>query len=109
MKAKWITFLFYIAPLFAYAQEVMDTIHVRVQYRATYKHTQEQKETFDDTNLLDIGKHASRFYSQRFEQFLQLRDSVERTTQDPMNKLEFLAGMYGSICLRMPCLRRCCS
>ena len=78
------------------AQEVIDTVQVRVQYRATYKHTQEQKETFDDTNLLDIGKHASRFYSQRFEQFLQLRDSVECTTQDPMNKLQFLAGMYGS-------------
>ena len=55
-----------------------------------------KKEAFDDVNLLDIGKQTSRFYSQRFEQFLLLRDSVERTTQDPMNKLQFSASMYGS-------------
>lgn len=96
MKSFVFTIACCLAALCTQAQEVIDTVQVRVQYRATYKHTQEQKETFDDTNLLDIGKHASRFYSQRFEQFLQLRDSVERTTQDPMNKLQFLAGMYGS-------------
>lgn len=96
MKSFVFTIACSLVALCTQAQEVIDTVQVRVQYRATYKHTQEQKETFDDTNLLDIGKHASRFYSQRFEQFLQLRDSVERTTQDPMNKLQFLAGMYGS-------------
>ena len=77
------------------AQEVMDTVCVRVQYHARYKHTQEQKETFDDTNLLDLGRHSSRFYSQKFEQFLYMRDSVESSTQDPMDKLQFLASMYG--------------
>lgn len=96
MKSFVFTIACSLVALCTQAQEVIDTVQVRVQYRATYKHTQEQKETFDDTNLLDIGKHASQFYSQRFEQFLQLRDSVERTTQDPMNKLQFLAGMYGS-------------
>ena len=53
-----------------HSQEAVDTVSVRVQYRALYKHTQEQKEAYDDINLLDIGRHSSRFYSQRFEQFL---------------------------------------
>ena len=62
-----------------HSQEAVDTVSVRVQYRALYKHTQEQKEAYDDINLLDIGGHSSRFYSQRFEQFLHLRDSgIER-------------------------------
>lgn len=60
-----------------HSQEALDTVSVRVQYRALYKHTQEQKEAYDDINLLDIGRHSSRFYSQRFEQFLHQRDSVK--------------------------------
>ena len=59
-----------------HSQEVVDKVSVRVQYRALYKHTQEQKESYDDINLLDIGRHSSRFYSQRFEHFLHQRDSV---------------------------------
>ena len=31
-----------------HSQEVVDTVSVRVQYRALYKHTQEQKEAYDD-------------------------------------------------------------
>lgn len=38
-----------------HSQEAVDTVSVRVQYRALYKHTQEQKEAYDDINLLDIG------------------------------------------------------
>lgn len=94
MKSFFFTLACCMATLCTQAQEMMDTVRVRVQYRSTYKHTLEQMETFKDTNLLDIGKHASRFYNQRFERFLQLRDSVERAT--PMNKLKFLAGIYGS-------------
>ena len=87
---------FCLAAISTQAQEVMDTVKLRVQYRAHYKHRVEQKETFEDTNLLDIGVHSSRFYSQRFEVFLHLRDSVERTTQDPMDRLQFMADMFGS-------------
>ena len=68
-----------------HSQEAVDTVSVRVQYRALYKHTQEQKEAYDDINLLDIGRHSSRFYSQRFEQFLHLRDSVKSVNTDPMS------------------------
>ena len=94
---KYISLLvFFLATLCVQAQEVIDTVGVRVQYYSKYKHTQEQRETFEDTHLLDLGQYSSRFYSQRFEQFLQLRDSVERATQDPMDKLQFLASMYGS-------------
>lgn len=96
MKQIFLILVVCITVICTQAQEVEDTINVRVQYHAKYKHTQEQKEAFDDVNLLDIGKQTSRFYSQRFEQFLLLRDSVERTTQDPMNKLQFSASMYGS-------------
>ena len=49
-----------LAFLFAacvHSQEVVDTVSVRVQYRALYKHTHEQKEAYDDINLLDIGSH----------------------------------------------------
>lgn len=59
-----------------HSQEALDTVSVRVQYRALYKHTHEQKEAYDDINLLDIGRHSSRFYSQRFEHFLHQRNSV---------------------------------
>lgn len=75
---------------------MVDTVSVRVQYRALYKHTQEQKEAYDDINLLDIGRHSSRFYSQRFEQFLHQRDSVKSVNADPMNYLQFLANTFGS-------------
>ena len=34
-----------------HSQEVVDTVSVRVQYRALYKHTHEQKEAYDDINL----------------------------------------------------------
>ena len=68
-----------------HSQEAVDTVSVRVQYRALYKHTQEQKEAYDDINLLDIGRHSSRFYSQRFEQFLHQRDSVKSVNTDPMS------------------------
>ena len=59
-----------------HSQEVVDTVSVRVQYRALYKHTHEQKEAYDDINLLDIGSHSSRFYSQRFEHFLDRKSVV---------------------------------
>ena len=68
-----------------HSQEAVDTVSVRVQYRALYKHTQEQKEAYDDINLLDIGRHSSRFYSQRFEQFLHQRDSVKSMNTDPIS------------------------
>ena len=42
-----------------HSQEAVDTVSVRVQYRALYKHTQEQKEAYDDINLLDIGRHVA--------------------------------------------------
>lgn len=80
----------------AHSQEVVDTIGLRIQYSALYKHTKEQKEAFDDINLLDIGKHSSHFYSQRFEEFLHLRDSVKNVSSDPMSYLQFLGNMYGS-------------
>ena len=89
-------FAFCLIMLSAQAQEVIDTVRLRVQYSSLYKHTQEQKETFEDSNLLDIGEHSSRFYSQRFEVFLHLRDSIERNAQDPMDRLQFMADMYGS-------------
>lgn len=80
----------------ACAQKVSDTVSVRVQYHASYKHTQEQREAFDDTNLLDIGKHSSRFYSQRFEQFLYQRDSARIATSDQMSYLQFMVDWFGS-------------
>ena len=88
--------IFCLAAISAQAQEVMDTVKLCVQYRTHYKHIVEQKETFEDTNLLDIGKHSSRFYSQQFEVFLHMRDSVERTTLNPMDRLQFMADMFGS-------------
>ena len=45
---------------------------------------------------MDIGRHSSRFYSQRFEQFLHQRDSVKRVNTDPMIYLQFLANTFGS-------------
>ena len=53
-------------------------------------------EAYDDINLLDIGRHSSRFYSQRFEQFLYQRDSVKSVNTDPMSYLQFLANTFGS-------------
>ena len=79
-----------------HSQEVVDKVSVRVQYRALYKHTQEQKEAYDDINLLDIGRHSSRFYSQRFEQFLHQRDSVKSVNADHISYLQFLANTFGS-------------
>ena len=96
MKHLFILLFCLAAAINTQAQEVMDTIELRVQYHAHYKNREEQKETFEDTNLLDIGKLSSRFYSQRFEEFQHLRDSVERTTQDPMERLQFMAEMFGS-------------
>lgn len=90
MKLLFCIFACCIITTCAYSQESMDTASVRVQYRAIYKQTDEQKETYDDTNLLDIGKRSSRFYSQRFELFLHQRDSVRNSTSDPMNYLQFL-------------------
>ena len=61
-----------LAFLFAacvHSQEVVDTVSVRVQYRALYKHTQEQKEAYDDINLLDIGRHSSRFLANGLSSF----------------------------------------
>ena len=83
-----------------HSQEAVDTVSVRVQYRALYKHTQEQKEAYDDINLLDIGRHSSRFYSQRFEHFLHQRDSVKSVNTDPMSYLQFLANTFGG---KQPC------
>lgn len=80
----------------AFSQEMADTISIRIQYSSLYKNTNEQKEAFDDINLLDIGKHSSRFYSQRFEQFLLMRDSVRNASSDPMIYLQFMGDMYGS-------------
>ena len=94
-----ITILFlasYIVTTCACSQEMTDTVDVRVQYHALYKLTLEQKETFDDINMLDIGKHSSRFYSQRYEQFLSMRDSVKNLASDPMSYLKFLGDRFGS-------------
>ena len=52
-----------------HSQEAVDTVSVRVQYRALYKHTQEQKEAYDDINLLDIGRHSSRFIANGLNSF----------------------------------------
>lgn len=96
MKLLFCIFACCIITTCAYSQESMDTVSVRVQYRAIYKQTDEQKETYDDTNLLDIGKRSSRFYSQRFVLFLHQRDSVRNATSDPMNYLQFLGDFFGS-------------
>ena len=66
MRLLFSILAFYAITICSYSQKRADTVSVRVQYHALYKHTQEQKEAFDDTNLLDIGKYSSRFYSQRF-------------------------------------------
>ncbi len=96
MKFIFSILVLLIVTVCAYSQAVTDTISVRVQYRALYKYTEEQKEVFDDINLLDIGKHSSRFYSQRFEQFLSLRDSVKSASSDPMSYLQLLGDRFGS-------------
>ncbi len=96
MKLSFCVFAFCVVTVCAHSQELTDTVCVRVQYHALYKHTQEQKEAYDDTNLLDIGKHSSRFYSQRFEMFLHQRDSVRNATSDPMGYLQFLANRFGA-------------
>ncbi len=96
MKLVLSILAFYAFAMCACAQEVLDTVNVRVQYQALYKHIQEQKEVYDDTELLDIGKHSSRFYSQRFEQFLHQLDSVRSATSDPMTYLQFLGDRFGS-------------
>lgn len=96
MKLLFSILVFCIVAANAYAQNTTDTVCVRVQYHALYKHTLEQKEAFDDINLLDIGKHSSRFYSQRFEQFLHQRDSVRSATSDPMTYLQFLGDRFGA-------------
>ncbi len=96
MKLQFSFLAFYFAIPSAFSQEMLDTVRVRVQYHAIYKHTQEQKETFDDTDLLDIGNRISRFYSQRFEQFLLQRDSLKNSTSAPMKYLQFLGDFYGS-------------
>lgn len=96
MKLLFSILAFCIVIANAYAQNTTDTVCVRVQYHALYKHTLEQKEAFDDINLLDIGKHSSRFYSQRFEQFLHQRDSVRSATSDPMTYLQFLGDRFGA-------------
>ena len=97
MKPIFCIFVFCMVATCAFAQKVTDTVGVRVQYKSLYKHTQEQKEAFDDVNLLDVGKHSSRFYSQRFEQFLLQRDSVRNASSgDPMTYLQFLGDRFGS-------------
>ena len=96
MKNLFCILAFYIVTISGFSQKVADTVSVRVQYHATYKVTQEQKEAFDDTNLLDIGKRSSRFYSQRFEQFLHQRDSVRSANSDPMRYLQFMGDWFGS-------------
>ena len=96
MKLIFSILAFYAFTICACSQEMTDIVNVRVQYQALYKHTEEQKEVFDDTNLLDIGKRLSRFYSQRFEQFLHQLDSVKSATSDPMSYLQFLGNRFGS-------------
>lgn len=96
MRLIFSIIVFIIVAISAWSQKFTDTVIVRVQYHASYKHTQEQKDVFDDTDLLDIGKHSSRFYSQRFELFMQQRDSVRSATSDPMNYLQFLGDNFGS-------------
>lgn len=96
MKLIFSILAFYTFTICACSQEMTDTVNVRVQYQALYKHTEEQKEAFDDTDLLDIGKYSSRFYSQRFEQFLHQLDSVRSATSDPMSYLQFLGNRSGS-------------
>lgn len=96
MRSIFTIFALCLASTCAWAQGTVDTVIVRVQYRALYKLTQEQKEPFDDTNLLDIGQHSSRFYSQRFAQFLHLRDSVRNATSDPMTYLQFMGDLFGA-------------
>lgn len=67
-----ILFSFLAFCLFAscvHSQEAVDTVSVRVQYRALYKHTQEQKEAYDDITLLDIGRHSSRFIANGLSSF----------------------------------------
>ncbi len=96
MKLLFSIFAYCIIATCAFSQKLTDTVYVRVQYHASYKYTQEQKDAFDDTNLLDIGKHSSRFYSQRFESFLRQRDSVRSATSDPMSYLQFLGDWFGS-------------
>ena len=96
MKLIFSILAFYAFTICACSQEMTDTVNVRVQYQALYKHTEEQKEAFDDTDLLDIGKYSSKFYSQRFEQFQHQLDSVRSATSDPMSYLQFLGNRFGS-------------
>ena len=69
-----------------HSQEALDTVSVHVQYRALYKHTHEQKEAYDDINLLDIGRHSSRFIANDLSIFCISATLLIRSNPKMLNK-----------------------
>ena len=51
MKLIFCILAFYAFTIGACSQEMTDTVNVRVLYQALYKHTEEQKDAFDDTDF----------------------------------------------------------
>ncbi len=94
MKRVYLTFILLLFSCSLFAQ-VIDTLQLRVQYKSVYRTTIEQSDERTDLQFLDIGKHSSHFYSQRYILTQQKIDSVRRVVSDPMDRLIFAAEQYG--------------
>lgn len=91
-KFLYIFFVFIFFGCSLYSQTI-DTLQLRVQYKSTYKTTLED-EISSDTHLLDIGKHTSHFYSQRYKIFKHEYDSITNSNPDPSAMVTFVRSMY---------------
>ena len=71
-----ITFALFLIGLCLNAQEISDSVMLRICYTSQMRYSEELKELSQDEKILDIGKHSSHFYSRWAERNQDIHDSV---------------------------------
>jgi GLPGLI family protein len=71
-----ITFALFLIGLCLNAQEISDSVMLRICYTSQMRYSEELKELSQDEKILDIGSHSSHFYSRWAERNQDIHDSV---------------------------------
>ena len=91
------TFIFFLCMLPSICLEagmMKDTVIVRIAYHATFKIRMEDEKPYGDEQMLEIGKHFSKYYSSKQRIYEQKRDSLKRMLDNKDEFYQLLGDMF---------------
>lgn len=88
MVAKLVVLLYFCVNCFTLLAQTADSVVMSVVYTSEYNYSKYRKSDHCDMMRLDIGKHASHFFSDYFEQKLAKMDSMNMSGSISITRLD---------------------